>query len=94
MLALLGTLGMRDIHRMNGVKMVQGMLINAVAIGVFVAAGSLVRWPEAILMAVAAVLGGFSGALLSKRVPREWIRRVVIGTGVVVAGAEFWKAYG
>jgi len=93
MLAMLGTLGMRDIHRMNGVKMIQGMLINAVAIAIFVFFGSLVRWPEAILMAVAALLGGFAGARLSKRVPKGAIRGLVIGTGLVVAGVEFWKAY-
>lgn len=93
MLAMLGTLGMRDIHRMNGVKMVQGMLINAVAISIFVFAGDLIRWPEAILMAVAALLGGFAGARLSKRVPRGAIRGIVIATGLVVAGVEFWRAY-
>lgn len=93
MLALLGTLGMRDIHRMNGVKMIQGMLINAVAIVIFVAFGSLVRWPEAVLMAIAALLGGFAGARLSKRVPREAIRGLVIATGAAVAAVEFWKAY-
>lgn len=91
MLALIATLGMRDIHRMNGVKMIQGMLINAVAIAIFVFAGDLVRWPEAILMAAAALLGGFAGARLSKRVPAAWIRGIVIATGLAVAGAEFWK---
>ena len=93
MLAMLGTLGMRDIRRMNGVKMVQGMLINVVAIAVFVAAGDLIRWPEAILMAMAALGGGFAGASLSRRVPPEAVRGLVIATGLVVAGAEFWRAY-
>ena len=91
MLAALSLLGMRDIHRMNGVKMTLGMLINAVAIAIFVCAGDLVRWPEGILMAVAALLGGFGGARLAKRVPRGWIRALVIATGLVVAAEEFWK---
>ncbi|NUN52352.1 MAG: sulfite exporter TauE/SafE family protein, partial [Planctomycetaceae bacterium] len=93
MLAMLGTLGMRDIHRMNGVKMVQGMLINAVAIGIFVAAGDLIRWPEAGLMAAAAMAGGYAGARIAKRVPREVIRWIVIATGLVVAAVEFRGAY-
>jgi len=92
MLALLGTLGMRDIHRMNGVKMVQGMLINAVAIGVFSSQG-FVRWPEALLMAAAALAGGFGGATLSKRIPAGLVRGVVVATGIVVSGVQFWKAY-
>ncbi len=84
---------MRDIHRMNGVKMVQGMLINAVAIGIFVAAGDLIRWPEAGLMAAAAMAGGYAGARIAKRVPREVIRWIVIATGLVVAAVEFRGAY-
>ena len=93
MLAALSFMGMRDIHRMNGVKMFLGMLINAVAIAVFVSCG-LVRWPEAAVMAVAAVGGGFLGASLSRSFSRESIRSFVIGVGCVVAGMEFWQAYG
>lgn len=92
MLALLGTLGMRDIHRMNGVKMVQGMLLNAVAVAIFAWQG-LVRWPEAAVMAVAAVAGGFGGARLSKRIPAGLVRGIVVATGLVVSGVQFWKGY-
>jgi hypothetical protein len=92
MLAALSLMGMRDIHRMNGVKMFLGMLINAVAVAVFAAYG-LVRWPEALLMAVAALLGGFAGASLSKRVSRDAVRGIVIVVGFAMAGVEFWKAY-
>jgi uncharacterized membrane protein YfcA len=91
MLAMLGALGMRDVHRMNGVKAIQGMLINSVATALFIAVGGLVRWPEALLMMAAGILGGFAGALMAKRVPRERVRWVVIATGLVVAGVEFWK---
>ncbi len=93
MLAMLGTLGMRDIHRMNGVKMVQGMLINAVAIGIFACVGDLIRWPEAILMAAAAALGGFLGARLARRIPAGAVRGIVTAIGFVVAGYEFWHVY-
>jgi uncharacterized membrane protein YfcA len=93
MLAMLGAVGMRDIHRMNGVKAIQGMLINFVACGIFVFAGNLVRWPEGLLMAVAATAGGFAGAKFARRAPREWVSGLVIGTGLVVAGVEFWRAY-
>jgi len=94
MLAALGTIGMRDVHRMNGVKMFQGMLINAVAIVVFVfASPPVVAWPQAVLMAVAAALGGFGGATLAKRIPKGAIRGIVVAAGLAVAGVEFWKAY-
>ena len=94
MLAMLGALGMRDLHRMNGIKAIQGMVINSVATVIFIAAGDLVRWPEGLLMMAAAILGGFAGARLAKRVPGGAIRGVVIAVGLLVAGAEFWKAYG
>lgn len=93
MLAALGTIGMRDIHRMNGVKMVMGMLINAVAIAVFVARGDLVAWDAALLMAAAAAAGGFAGARLAKRVPREAVRGTVIAVGLLVSGIYFRRAY-
>ena len=92
MLAALSLMGLRDVHRMNGVKMFLGMLINAVAIAIFAGMG-LVRWPEAGLMAAAALLGGFGGAWLSRRVPATAIRGFVIATGFAVSGVEFWKRY-
>jgi uncharacterized membrane protein YfcA len=92
MLAALSLMGMHDIHRMNGVKVFLAMLLNAVAIVVFAGYG-LVRWPEAGLMAVAALLGGYVGASLSKKVSRDAVRGVVIVVGFVMAGVEFWSAY-
>jgi uncharacterized membrane protein YfcA len=92
MLAVLSLMGQRDVHRMNGVKMFLGMLINAVAVGVFAAAG-IVRWPEALLMAAAALAGGFAGARLARRVPPAGIRAFVVVAGLAVAAAEFRAAY-
>jgi len=94
-LAALGTLGMRDVHRMNGVKTVLGLLLNAVAVLVFVvAAESIVAWPQALLMMAAALLGGFAGAKMAKRVPKGAVRGFVVVCGLAVAGVEFWRAYG
>jgi hypothetical protein len=92
MLAALSLMGMRDIHRMNGVKMFLGMLINAVAIAVFAATG-LVAWPAALVAMAGAMAGGFLGATLSRRVPAAAVRGLVVAVGLGVAGAEFWRAY-
>jgi len=94
MLAMLGWIGMRDIHRMNGVKMAQGMLVNAIAILVFALSPGLVAWPEAAVMAVAAAAGGFGGARLARRVPRAGVRGFVVVAGLAVAAVEFARAYG
>ena len=84
MLASLSLMGLRDIHRMNGLKTILGMLINVVAF-VFFAAKGLVVWPLALLVGAGAVLGGWVGARTAKRVDQRWIRLFVIAVGAVVS---------
>ncbi|MGZ3417007.1 MAG: sulfite exporter TauE/SafE family protein [Polyangiales bacterium] len=83
MLASLGFLGLRDIHRMNGVKNFAAVCINGVAAVTFFALGR-VRLPIAALMAVFAIVGGFLGAGWAKKLGQENVRRVVIGVGVAI----------
>ena len=90
MLASLSLMGLRDIHRMNGLKTILGMLINVIAF-VFFAAKGLVVWPLALLMAGGAVTGGWVGARTAKRVDQRWIRRFVIAVGVGVSAWLFMK---
>src|SRR2546430_6905919 len=59
MLAVLGFMGLTNIHRMNGLKNWGALCINAVAVPVF-AAGGIVHWPIALTMAVGGVLGGYA----------------------------------
>lgn len=93
MLAVLGVLGLGDIHRLNAVKNVLGMVINGTAAGLF-AAGSLfgsqdVSWGHAAIMAVAAMLGSFAGASLVRRLPAPVVRRGVALIGFALAGYYF-----
>jgi hypothetical protein len=90
MLASLSLMGLRDIHRMNGLKTILGMLINVIAF-VFFAAKGLVVWPLALLMAGGAVTGGWVGARTAKRVDQRWIRRFVMAVGVGVSAWLFMK---
>jgi uncharacterized membrane protein YfcA len=90
MLAVLGSLELGDIHLLNGVKNVLGMVINAAATVLF-AVGSLVgwtevAWPEAGVMAVAAVAGGVAGGRLARRCSPRLIRRLVAVIGFALAG--------
>ena len=84
MLASLSIMGLRDIHRMNGVKTVLAVAINGVALIVFIIEQKVV-WPLAILMAVGAVIGGYGGARLAKRVNQNVVRGIVIVVGLVVS---------
>jgi len=83
MLAALGFLGVRGIHRMNGVKNLAAVCINGVAAITFAVLGR-VRWGYAAWMALAALLGGLIGAGLAKRMGERNVRRLVIGIGVAI----------
>ena len=61
MLAALSLMGHTDIHQMNGLKNLLATCINAVAAVYFMFAG-LVSWPDALVMAVGAIVGGVGGA--------------------------------
>jgi uncharacterized membrane protein YfcA len=84
MLGSLSVMGLRDIHRMNGLKTVLGTLINVIAFGFFAVKG-LVVWHLALLMAVGAITGGWLGARTARRVDQRLLRAFIIAVGVVVS---------
>lgn len=90
MLALLGFLGLSDIHAMNGLKNFFNLCINLVAAGLFVARGAVV-WPVALLMIPCAILGGYGGARLARHIGRERARAAVVGIGIAMAALLFWQ---
>jgi len=93
MLAMLGLLGLGDIHRLNAVKNVLGTVVNGVA-ALFFAVGSFVgshavSWPHAAVMAVSAVGGGLAGSLVARRLPAPLVRRAVALIAFALAGYYF-----
>jgi uncharacterized membrane protein YfcA len=80
MLAVLGFMGLTNIHQMNGLKNWGGLCMNAVAAGMFAFSG-IVNWPVAIAMAVGGLLGGYGGAHLAQRVGQQPVRRAIIVIG-------------
>ena len=83
MLAAMGLLGISDIHSANGLKNFLGLALNIAAIVAFIISG-LVVWPHALLMATAAIAGGYFGARTARRLGRTFVRRVVIGVGFLI----------
>lgn len=81
MLATLGLMGMENIHEMNAMKTLLTTCINGVAVVIFVAKG-VVEWPQAILMVVGAIIGGFGGAYLARKLNPQWVRWFVIAVGI------------
>jgi uncharacterized membrane protein YfcA len=92
MLAAFAALGMTDLNAMNGLKAVLGSLINGVAILVFGLLGTI-DWPVALLMVAGSIVGGYSGARLSRRVKPAVLRQGVILIGTFVTTLLFLKAF-
>lgn len=80
MLAMLTLLGMENIHTMNGLKTVLATCINGVAVLIFIFTGQ-VLWPQAIVMVIGAIAGGYGGASLAQRLDPKLVRRFVIAVG-------------
>ena len=83
MLASLAFMGMDDINQMNAVKTLLAAAINGAGVVTFVIAGK-VLWPQALLMVVGAVIGGYGGAYYARKIAPRWVRLFVIVTGVVL----------
>jgi len=90
MLAAMGLLGLKDIHRANGIKNFLGICINSVAVLAF-SITHLVVWPRALFMAVAASLGGYFGARTAQRVGQTFIRRAIVTIGLVITIVMLWR---
>ena len=90
MLALLGFLGLTDIHAMNGLKNFFNLCINCVAAAYFIVRGA-VSWPEAAVIAVGAVVGGYGGARFSRLIGQEKARTAVVVIGLLVTALLAWQ---
>ncbi|HJQ27619.1 MAG TPA: sulfite exporter TauE/SafE family protein [Blastocatellia bacterium] len=83
MLAVLGLLGLTDIHQMNGLKNFFAVCINVIASFYFMIWGP-VHWPAAAVMTVGAIAGGYGGAGLARRLGRRFARAAVIFIGLAM----------
>lgn len=92
MLSALGFMGVGDIHRMNAVKTFLAAVINAASVVVFVRDG-LVDWTIAWPMAVASVIGGYTGARVARRLPAAYVRYAVIAIGFGLSAYYFIRRY-
>lgn len=95
MLAMLATLRLGDIHRLNALKNVLGTVVNGTAAAIF-AVGALVgshevAWLHAAVMAGAAAIGAVGGSILARRMPAAVVRRIVAAIGFGLAGYYFLR---
>ncbi|MCI5049530.1 MAG: sulfite exporter TauE/SafE family protein [Rickettsiales bacterium] len=92
LLALYEMMGIKNIHEMNGLKSLIASGVHLVSVATFVIAGVVV-WPAAAAMAVGALIGGYYGALLTKRIPEALLRGMIIAYGLIVSGWFFFDVY-
>jgi uncharacterized membrane protein YfcA len=92
LLALFALWGMRDLNAMNGLKNGLSFVVSAISVAAFAAAG-LVAWPQAVVMMVAATLGGYAGAPLARALPEKAVRATVIVVGVVMSVIFFARLF-
>jgi uncharacterized membrane protein YfcA len=90
MLAAMGLLGLHDINRANGIKNFLGICINSIAVLSFSLAG-LVVWEDALVMACGALVGGYFGASMAKRVGQKWVRRAIVLIGWIIFLVMIWR---
>jgi uncharacterized protein len=83
MLAILGIFLADNLQRLNALKGLLSLLINAIAAAYFILFAD-VRWVAVAIMAVTSLLGGQLGVVLARRLNDQALRWLVITFGVAV----------
>lgn len=83
-MAALTLFGVEDMHALNAWKTLLSGSLNAVATLTFAVSGA-VQWRPALVMMAAAILGGYAGAAVARRMPPAWVRRFAIFMGAAMS---------
>lgn len=83
LLALFSTLGLRDIHLMNGLKNIMSFALSAASVVTFAIAG-IVFWQQAFIMMVAATIGGYFGVVVARKLSKNTIRVIIVIIGLIM----------
>jgi uncharacterized protein len=90
MLSLLSLMGLENIHTMNALKTVLTAVINGVAVITFIIY-RFVYWPQASVMILGAILGGYGGAAVAQRLDQRLVRAFVIVVGLSMSVYFFFR---
>ena len=92
MMAVWTIFGISDLNAMNAAKSLLVGATNTVAVVCFVVAGS-VYWTQALVMLVAAVIGGYAGARVARRIRPDRLRLAISCLNIVITVLFFWRTY-
>ncbi len=88
LMAALTIIGIRDVQMANAQKNWLATIITTFSVLVFALAG-VVAWPQTIAVLFGALIGGYGGARLARRIPAGALRIVVIIVGFVLSAYYF-----
>jgi len=81
MLAAISILAPDDLQHSNAVKGLLGLLMNFTAVVIFSFSG-LVEWGPAAVMAVCAIVGGYGGVAVARRLNANLLRGMIVAWGL------------
>ena len=84
LIAILGIFLPDDLQRLNGLKNVLALVINAMAALLFILVAPI-AWPVTILLAIGSSAGGVLGAVAGRRLSPQVLRVAIIVVGTLVA---------
>jgi uncharacterized protein len=84
MLSALALMGLSNIHHMNAVKTLLASGINGMSVAVFLWSDQ-VRWEYAVPMILSAIVGGFAGASVARRLDKNVVRYTVVTIGLLLS---------
>ncbi|WP_336088314.1 sulfite exporter TauE/SafE family protein [Nocardia sp. SSK8] len=82
LLGLLGVFVHEDIQRLNAVKNVLALIVNAVSASIFIVIAE-VNWQAVALIAVGSIIGGQLGARVGRKLPPNVLRAVIVIVGTI-----------
>ena len=92
MMAIWGLLDNRDLKSLNAPRTLLVSAANTMAVLTFILARA-VHWPEAIVMLIAATIGGYGGAQIGRRAPPQIIRNATLIITVCITLSFFMMVY-
>ncbi len=92
MLASLAVTEGDDFHRINAAKVILSIIINGIAVALFIVSG-IVEWAEALVVMVFCIAGGYLGVVAAKAVPTVYVRWFVVTVGTLLSLYFFGREY-
>jgi len=90
LLAILSIGHAGSFRQINAIKNILATVVSIVAVAIFVWRGA-VSWPHAIIVMIAAMIGGYIGGRLVRVMPTVLLRAIVIAVGAGLSAIYAWR---